>query len=112
MKIGISANSCPECLAWSVELWGYTKAGLEKLKCAHCEHEFEAPPAASLSHLYKTERLRYPHLNSCLGTVVTSRAHEDAVAKKLGMVRTDSGTTLDGRRAKSTRRKVYRVAKA
>lgn len=106
----MSPITCKKCGAWTQRILKSAK-GFDHLECAYCGTRSKEPSHGGFAHLYRVEKLRYPYVNGSLGCVVTSRAHEDAVAKKLGMVRTDHGTTVSGRRAKSTRKKYYRAAK-
>lgn len=93
-QIGISTNSCPKCDAWTTSLLGHTKDGLEELSC-DCGFTFTAEPGPSLAHLRKTEMARYPYHSWSLGQTVTSRDHENHVAKKLDMVPIESRRTFN-----------------
>lgn len=110
-QIGVSANGCPRCKAWSTSIIGYTKSGEEKLRCGYCEHTFSAPPHSGFAHLSTSEKVRYPLFNGSLGQVVTSRAHENHLAAKMGMVPTDQRTFNKGTTPKSTRKKLFKAAK-
>lgn len=96
---------CPKCKdkRLSEILWDDRKQ--QGMRCDTCALLFnrESPQRVQKS-------LRYPMFNDSLGVRVESRDHENHVAKKLGMVPT-TATTIDGRRPKSTRRKLVKAAK-
>lgn len=57
-----------------------------KLKCPVCFTIFEKP----IKNLYiENKRDNFPYLSASLGEFVTSRDHENALAKKMGMVPMD-----------------------
>lgn len=65
------------------------KDGMQLLSCDYCQTKHKAPPHKGLAHLYKVEKVRYPHVNGSLGAVVNNRDEENHLAKQMGMVPTD-----------------------
>lgn len=110
-KLGISANGCPSCFAWSTTIVGHTKQGEQKLHCVYCEHSFTSAPPPSLDYLSRTSKAKYPYHNWSLGQTVTSKDHENHVAGKLDMVPTSQRTFNKGTVPKRVKGKTIAVTK-
>lgn len=96
---------CPECIKKEMAEIIEDTGSLQTLACGGCKERYQRTPPPVFQR-----SLRYPMLNASLGTVVTSREHENSVAKKMGMVPV-MNQTIAGRRPKVTRKKLFKAAK-
>lgn len=85
MTSPFNPKTCGKCGAWSQRIVA-RRNGIDLLRCDHCGTRDKAKPFTSYNYLSRTHKNKYPYLSGSLGEVVTSRDHEEHVAKSLGMV--------------------------